>query len=328
MTLRSTAASRAFAYAKVNLTLAVTGRRADGFHALESVFLLIALADEVSVRVSHASPTSDAEADELALEGSRASDLAGLRPAENLALRALRLLRREVGRPLPRAHLTLRKEIPVAAGLGGGSSDAAAALTTAAEAWDVALSPRARSRLGEELGSDVPFFLARSPAALVCGRGEDVAPLPPPRGELGLLLVTPRERLTTASVFAAHDSLIASGEAGVTGAGTVTRRLASALEAGIAAGAVVEMAGELRNANDLWPPAALLSPSLAALREALEERLELPLLLSGSGPTLVGLYPSANEARAAAEALHDPEPLPDGATVITTAAETGRGLAA
>jgi 4-diphosphocytidyl-2-C-methyl-D-erythritol kinase len=158
--------------AKLNLTLAVLGMRPDGYHDLHSVMVPLDLADRLSVSI-------------LPPGGSDSLHVDGFDPgpvADNLVLRAFAAARRHArtawGRaePPPALAARLEKRIPVAAGLAGGSSDAAAAVDAALEAWGVELDPEARHRLAMELGSDVPFFLAGGPA-LVEGRGERLTPL-------------------------------------------------------------------------------------------------------------------------------------------------------
>jgi len=277
--------------AKVNLALAVVGRRADGYHELVSVFARLDLADRMTVEVAGNAP------DRLTVAGGGYSP-SGL----DLVLSAAMLLREHAGRPLPSLVFALEKRIPVAAGLGGGSSDAATALELAAAAWDIDLSAGERLDLAARLGSDVPFFAARTAAALVEGRGERIRALPAPTGGAAALLVTSESGLSTAEVFRVFDDGVAPG-AGSPAAATTARELAAALEAGLDADAFAGWAPRLRDANDLWPAAVGLLPELAALRATLEERLRRPVLLSGSGPTLVALYPSLLEAQAGGRQL-------------------------
>jgi 4-diphosphocytidyl-2-C-methyl-D-erythritol kinase len=172
--------------AKLNLTLAVAGRRSDGYHDLHSIVVPLRVADRLSVAAG------TGRSDTLHVAGPDTGPR-----AENLVLRAISLAREAVGagwpgvgRPPPLAA-RLDKRIPVAAGLGGGSSDAAAALDAALEAWDAELGPQERAGVAARLGSDVPFFLAGGPA-LVQGRGELVTPLPAMPGDpVGVLLVIP-----------------------------------------------------------------------------------------------------------------------------------------
>ena len=156
------------AHAKVNVFLRVLGRRDDGFHDLESVVLPISLHDVVTA--------TEAAPGELSIQVEGDAELARLVstvPGENLAGRAVEALARRVGRDGPSRGVSLRldKRIPVAAGLGGGSADAAAALLAADEVWSCDLGAPALAELGAELGSDVPAMLAREPV-LASGRGE------------------------------------------------------------------------------------------------------------------------------------------------------------
>ncbi|MGZ8528703.1 MAG: 4-(cytidine 5'-diphospho)-2-C-methyl-D-erythritol kinase [Candidatus Limnocylindrales bacterium] len=278
--------------AKLNLSLAIVGRGADGYHRLHSVMVPLALADRLSL-----APAAD-RVDTLHVDGFDAGP-----NAANLVLRALAAAREAIGAgwsgsagPPPALAARLDKRIPVAAGLAGGSSDAAAALDGALEAWGAGLTVHERLRVAARLGSDVPFFLAGGPA-LVEGRGESVTPLrgvtgPPP----GVLLVTPGVPIATADVFAAHDV------AGVAGSATRTssNHLAEELRAGLTAAALVDRAGVLAVANDLIPATQSIVPGLVGLRRSLNRRLGRPVGQSGSGPSLWVLYPSLGEAEAAA----------------------------
>jgi 4-diphosphocytidyl-2-C-methyl-D-erythritol kinase len=283
--------------AKLNLVLEVGGRRPDGFHELASVFAPLGLTDELSVLVHAEAPRGEPR-DRLLVLG--APELA---TPDNLVLRAAALLRAETGRRLAPLDFRLRKRIPVAAGLGGGSSDALAALELAAAAWGLRLGAGRRLALAAALGSDVPFFGLRS-WALVGGRGERLRRLPPPAGgPLGVLLVVPAARLPTRDVFAALDerrrgqpvrvSDVAEAPGAWPGAAA---ELAQRLRRGATAGQVADAAP----ANDLLPVAAALLPGLEPLRRGLADLLGRPVHLSGSGPTLAVLYPSLDKARRAA----------------------------
>jgi 4-diphosphocytidyl-2-C-methyl-D-erythritol kinase len=280
--------------AKLNLTLAVVGRRPDGYHDLHSVMVPLGLADRLSVA------TTTGAADTVRIDGA-AVDWPAERDMVRRAITATRMAVGRVGRwgsgPAPWLAARLEKRIPIAAGLAGGSSDAAAALDAAAEAWGAELEPAAHKGLALALGSDVPFFLAGGPA-LVEGRGERVTPLPPPIGSpLGVLLVTPAIAVRTPAVFAAYDG-------GVRPGGAATRQtsahLASELHAGLAASAVLDRAGILASANDLAPATAAVVPELTGFRRAVFRLLGRPIGQSGSGPTLWALYPSLEAAAEAA----------------------------
>jgi 4-diphosphocytidyl-2-C-methyl-D-erythritol kinase len=288
--------------AKVNLTLSVGPRGDDGYHPLSSIFLRVGLADDLTV-----APAPGPGGDVLTLGGLPGAPLEG-----NLVLRAFALTRRALGHDLPGLVAHLEKRIPMAAGLGGGSSDAAAALDGALIAWGAGLAPDLRAEIDLELGADVPFFARGGEVALVEGRGEQVARLAPPSGELGVLLVTPPIALSTAQAFARFDELGSTAESE-----SVTRDLAQALLDGMSAETLVAWAPRLRDANDLWPAAASLAPGLTALREHLEEQTNQPWLMTGSGSTLFCLYPSVAQATAEGRLLVQAESeLLEGAMIM------------
>ncbi|HTS14386.1 MAG TPA: hypothetical protein VMH24_01885, partial [Candidatus Sulfotelmatobacter sp.] len=229
-------------------------------------------------------------------------------------------LRAHVGRPEPALDHALHMVVPLAAGLGGGSSDAAAAVAVAARAWGLALDRPTRLAIGAQIGSDVPFFALGAAAAWATGRGERLAVLPAATGEPACLLAVSAGGVATADVFATLDRIRpADGGATPGGATEATASLAAALRTGLDAAALVARAGELREANDLWAALAALRPDVVRWRDALEAAAGRPWLLSGSGPTLVALYASLPEARVAAERLaRHPAGRPDGARLIAT----------
>jgi 4-diphosphocytidyl-2-C-methyl-D-erythritol kinase len=312
--------------AKLNLTLAVVGRRPDGYHALHSVMVPLALADRLSVAVAEGTG-----GDTLHATGFDPGPL-----ADNLVLRAIAAARNAAQRArvaAPPLAVRLEKAIPVAAGLAGGSSDAAAAADAALEAWSADVDDETRVQIALALGSDVPFFLAGG-AALVEGRGERVTRLhgvtahhgQPKRA--GVLLVTPPIAAHTAAVFAAWAGG-AMAEPGV--ARRTSEHFASEFGSGLSVQALLERAGVLASANDLWPAAALVVPGLVPLRRGLTRLIHRPIGLSGSGPTLWALYPSLEEASAAADVVRraiaagDVQVPGDGDPFVTaTTIETGR----
>lgn len=276
--------------AKVNLTLGVLGRRPDGFHELASIFLGIGLTDRLTVSLR----TADGP-DRLTVTG-----LPGTPTQGNLVLRALDALRSHAGVDFPPLDVSLEKRIPVAAGLGGGSSDAASALHLAQVAWGVRLAPDEEVVLATSLGSDVPFFYSGAAAALVGGRGDLVSWLPASRvEELGLLLVTPAFPLSTAKVFARYDDVAPD----TTTASLMNDELEGVLFDQPLVDDLLGITSRLRDANDLWLAASSLEPSLPALRAELETATGRPWMMSGSGPTLFALYPSATEAAQAGQVL-------------------------
>ena len=157
--------------AKINLSLRVLGRRPDGFHALETRMVPLDLADEIVLEPMDRPPFAGNGHFEL-----RCSDPTLPTGMDNLALRAAELFRARAAVPLPRTRIVLRKNIPHGAGLGGGSSDAAAVLLALNESFPAGLGVEDLAHLAAELGSDVPFFLYRS-AAVCRGRGELVEPV-------------------------------------------------------------------------------------------------------------------------------------------------------
>jgi 4-diphosphocytidyl-2-C-methyl-D-erythritol kinase len=285
--------------AKLNLTLAVVGHRPDGYHAIHSVVVLLDLADRLSLAVR---PSGE---DSLHVDGFDCGPA-----ADNLVIRALALAREHArhawpGGPAdpPPLAVRLEKHVPVAAGLGGGSSDAAAAIDAAFEAWQAPVDRQARTAVAAAVGSDVPLFLAGGPV-LIEGRGERVTPLHGVRCEPGeepaVVLITPAVPAHTTEVFAAWSGG-AMADPGI--ARRTSEHFASEFGSGLTPQRLLERAAVLASANDLAPAAAAVIPALVPFRRALTRQLARPIGLSGSGPTLWALYPSREEARAAAEAV-------------------------
>ncbi|MGA3057350.1 MAG: hypothetical protein ABSE70_04835 [Candidatus Limnocylindrales bacterium] len=286
--------------AKLNLTLAVVGRRDDGYHALHSIMVPLTLGDALTVSIAPRGATDDSL---------RISGLPLSAARDNLVLRAIGATRAAVGESglgvaveAPPLAARLIKRIPVAAGLGGGSSDAAAAVDAALAVWNATLTAPQATAVAASLGSDVPFFLARG-AALVTGRGEFVEPLPQLQGEPpAVLLVTPRQAISTAAVFTAFagGSRLPPRAGSAPGALAVSENLAAAMRSGLTASGLLELAEDLAGANDLLPAAQSLAPGLLDFMGALGRLLGRPVGQSGSGPTLWVLYRSLAEARKAA----------------------------
>ena len=243
------------AHAKLNLALAVVGKRDDGYHALRSVFARLDLADEVRVAPSRR------------LEVRNTIDVG----VPDIATRAVHALADATGRE-PHAFVRIRKRIPLAAGLGGGSSDAAATLRALAELWKVDVD---LPTIASQVGSDVPFFAHDVPLAMVEGRGEVVRTLPPM--ELHVVVVRPTLRLSTKEVFAELHSDERTADAHVT-----------ALESGLRAGRATAEFVRIHAENDLLWAAQRLCPAIASWREAAAAR-GVPLSLTGSGPTLFAI---------------------------------------
>jgi 4-diphosphocytidyl-2-C-methyl-D-erythritol kinase len=263
--------------AKINLWLNVVGRRADGYHLLDSLVAFTDLADEVEALPS--------DRLSLTVDGPFGAALAD--DADNLVLKAARLLADRAG-VAPRVALRLRKHIPVAAGLGGGSADAAAALHALIDLWRVALPVEELFDLAGRLGADVPMCLAGR-AALVSGVGERLAPAPalPP---CAVLLVNPGTPLPTPEVFARREGGFSPIR--VPGAWTDATSFAAALA---------------EHGNDLTDAAVALRPEIArALAFLRTSEGVLHAAMSGSGATCFALYDSPRFARRAAG--HVPPP--------------------
>ena len=258
--------------AKVNLYLRVTGRRADGYHLLDSLAVFGPVADVLS-----------ADADEtltLNVRGTFAPALAG--ETDNLVLRAARLLA-ETACATPQARLVLDKRLPVASGIGGGSADAAAALRLLARLWDVPVP----ADLAARLGADVPVCLASRPARME-GIGERLGTAPS-LPAFGLLLVNPGAAVSTPAVFRAR-----------TGGFSEPAALPPAWTSAEA------MAADLRPlGNDLEAAAVTLCPAIADVLVWLRARPGCLLArMSGSGATCFALF--ADEAAAEAHASNAP----------------------
>lgn len=264
--------------AKTNLFLEVLGKRADGFHALDTVFVELSLADELIVDPA---PT-------LSLHVEGAPDLA--REPDNLVLRAARLLRERHASPVLGARLQLIKRVPIGGGLGGGSSDAAAALRALNALWALNLEPDQLVLLAAELGSDVAFFV-RGGVQRGRGRGEELEVLPPCPA-LPLVLLVPPFGCPTPAVFGALQGLIPD-------APRTPAALLDALPQG--PHAVAKAVFNRLESAALHAFPALAEP-LASLRAAPGV---LAGWVSGSGSTLIGLCASDADAAKATSLLRD-----------------------
>lgn len=263
--------------AKVNLVLHVGPRRGDGLHTLCSLFASLDLADGLGVEVA-------GKEDEVICPGVE---------GENLAARALAAFRAAAGGiDLAPLRVTIDKRVPVAAGLGGGSADAAAVLRAANELAGAPLGAHELRRAGARVGSDVPSQIAPR-AALVTGAGEEVEPIE--LEPVSLVLVPQREGLSTAAVYAELDRLRAAGDLQVRERldPHPLRRLARAPTRVLAAGLE----------NDLEPAALSLRPALAQPLAELRRTGALAARIAGSGPTAFGVFEDPAAAAAAARAI-------------------------
>ena len=249
------------AYAKINWSLRITGRRPDGFHDIETLFQTISLHDTLTF----------AESTQLSLT---CDDPSIPVDDSNLVLRAARAL------GAPPVAIELRKAIPAGGGLGGGSSDAAATLVALSKRFGI---DTPLDELALSLGSDVPFFLVGG-TAYATGRGEVLTPMPPVAA-VPLLLLIPEERVSTASAFAALRRF--SPPIGIA-------RYRSMIDDGL-----MSHASEL--INDFEEPIFALLPRLRTLKARLYEAGAAWAGMSGSGSTIVGAFRTAGERDAARE---------------------------
>lgn len=259
---------RTLAPAKVNLSLYVGPPREDGYHPLASVVQAVSLADEVTIE-----------------RGDRDEVLCAGVEGPNIAARAIELFREATGWDGPPVRITIDKHVPVAAGMGGGSADAAAVLRLLGQAAgdpgeDVLL------RIAASLGADVPSQL-RPGRHLMTGVGEIVEPLPP--GDEHLAVVPSSQQLSTPAVYAEFDRL------------------------GLGRTELPKSATPLF-ANDLQPAALSLCPSIQAALDDLRDAGAAHALVCGSGPTTFGVFASAQESAAAALRLRGRHPR---ATAVT-----------
>lgn len=269
------------AHAKVNLTLEVGAKRADGYHEVTSVMQRISLWDTVTVE-------RGTGRDRLLCDAPVTED-----ENDNLCMRAAKVFFAETGLKSDGVTVTLEKRIPMQAGLGGGSSDAAAVLRALRRLYAPDMGDGRLEALAARLGSDVPFFI-RGGTQLATGRGEVVAPLP------GLtagwfVVVKPEEGYATAEMYRRLDE-----------PGSVLVRNSRYMQDAVAANNVHAVAAELHNSFERVVPKG---SSLRTIKDALWARGALGTLLSGSGSAVFGLFDDREAALAAADALQETWPL-------------------
>ncbi len=281
--------------AKANLCLLVGSRRPDGYHELFSVFVPVDLYDEMEFSLTLQSAGTDTGTDLIELR------CRGIEGRDNLAIQALRAVERLSGRSIA-GSVRIEKRIPVGAGMGGGSSDAATALRAAAHLLDeeggIHIETAQLHELARSLGADVPFFLEGRPA-MAKGIGERLEEIDIP--SLSLVLLLPQEHLGTKDVYGEFDRLWAAGD-DRRFAENVARSEAAWTRFSAASGrfgggcdeAAAAIAGLLE--NDLERASFSLLPDLIERKKAIEEEGALGTLMSGSGPTLFGLCASPDHA--------------------------------
>lgn len=255
--------------AKLNVSLRVGPVRPDGYHPLAGVMVTLdGLEDVVTIRRSDR----------------RAVDSPVARDEANLAWKALDALEQTVGEPLPPLHVEIAKRIPAEAGLGGGSSDAAATLRLANRLLGLGLDATGLETTAARVGSDVPFLI-RGGTQWVTGRGDHLAPMVPIEG-LWALVTPPVRGLSTPAVYREFDGLGAANPIPIAPPDRSWRD------------------GDWVR-NDLWPAAARLAPELSVRAAALDALRPVRVLLCGSGGSLAALFDDPDRCRAAANDLGD-----------------------
>ena len=289
------AAAREAAPAKINLALHVTGRRADGYHTIETLAVFTAFGDTVAVAAGDGAA--------LEVEGPFAGALAGTPSADNLALRALAAFTAASGRATT-ARLQLTKRIPVAAGLGGGSADAAATLRLMERTGAAGVGAARLAAIAGALGADVPMCLMSKPL-VARGTGETIAPVAA-MPALAVVLVHPGVPVSTRDVFAARQGPFGGP--------------LPALPARF--GDAADVAAWLKSTrNDLSGPAARVAPQAAEAADLLATLDTCRFArMSGSGAAAFGIFATAADAELAAARIGKARP-----GWWTTATVTGAG---
>ncbi|MHB8533505.1 MAG: 4-(cytidine 5'-diphospho)-2-C-methyl-D-erythritol kinase [Solirubrobacteraceae bacterium] len=275
----------ALAPAKVNLGLFVGPTTAGGRHELVSVMQSISLADSITLEPAGEGATADA----LHCPGVPGE------PAQNIAARALSGFRAVMGWHVPPLQITIDKRVPVAAGLGGGSGDAAAVLRLAARAAGVRADTAELSELAANLGSDVPAQV-RPGRWLALGAGERLRELGAPAPSLGIAVLPVAERLSTAAVYAQADRMAATRSA------AELDDIRRTIEAADQAADPATLPDPELLVNDLEAPARALCPAIDAALEEMRATGADRVFVSGSGPTVIGLFGGALGRERAARA--------------------------
>ena len=268
--------------AKINLALCVGPLANDGYHPLTTIFQAVSLYDEVTATL--------AEPGEISMEMSGEGTQHVAVDDTNLAVRAARLIAESYGEDDFGVHLSIKKAIPVAGGMAGGSADAAGALLACSVLWDLDIDPEELRDYGSELGSDVPFALLGG-TAIGTGRGDKLVPVLS-RGRHHWVLAFADDGLSTPAVYRRFDELRPDG-----GSLDMPTELINAL----AVGDSQELARRLR--NDLAAAALDLQPQLQHTIDAGVEAGALAGIVSGSGPTVAFLCGNEDDAVAVSLAV-------------------------
>lgn len=307
--------------AKLNLRLHVLDRRADGFHEIETLLVRLRLADTVSLEPGRPGIA-------LALDRATGAPRSTSVPADsrNLCWKAAEVFYDAVGRD-PAVAIRLAKHVPVAAGLGGGSSDAAAVLTGLNEAHDRPLSRAEVIRCAAGLGSDVPFFAAETPAAVATGRGERIRPVeaPPARP---VLIIVPDFGVSAADAYAWWGVDAVKADRDRTSAGGAGRgaRPSSPADREDLQAAIDWPSTSRRAVNDLSAPVVARRPELGEALDALRAARAMLSILCGSGSCIAGVFETEAERDAARTRLAESRTIDPAWRLIPTATEGPRGL--
>ena len=277
---------------KINLFLSAGAPGADGYHPLTTVFQAVRLIETVTARSQSRAARGSIT---LTLENGPQEDAAVPTDSSNLAVRAARLLAETTG-VTDGVDLTIRKRVPVAGGMAGGSADAAATLTACNILWGADLGPDELRDLAARLGADVPFPLLGA-TAVGHGRGDRLTPLMTRGRYLWVLAFAARGGLSTPAVFSRFDELAAASSGGGAAPADVPEEMTAALRAGNARA----LAAALH--NDLQGAAVSLRPELAEVIGIAEASGALRAIVSGSGPTVAALVPDAASATRVTRAL-------------------------
>jgi 4-diphosphocytidyl-2-C-methyl-D-erythritol kinase len=283
-------------HAKVNLFLRVMGLRADGFHEVETILHGIKLADDIEFQVT--------DTGRINVDMHVADDVEGDVPAleANLVYAAASLLV-EKGARNEGIHIEVTKRIPMGAGLGGGSGNAAGALVLLNEIWEAGIQDADMIELAASLGSDVPYCIGGG-TALAKGRGEQLTRLPGPP-DLHFVLGVTNPPLSTGDVFKAWDDF-----------GTPSDVNSAPMTMALGSGDPRDIASLLH--NDLEPVSFTLRPELEDKKKALLDAGALGVSLSGSGPTLLAVASDESHARSIAARVESDF---DGVHVVTSQAQ-------
>jgi 4-diphosphocytidyl-2-C-methyl-D-erythritol kinase len=268
------------AFAKINYALEVLGKRGDGYHGIRTVMQSISLADEVELRPAGGGFTLSLEPESAEVGP----------PERNTIYRAWRLLQGLTDEELP-VEVTLRKSIPVEAGLGGGSADAAAAIVGLNELFGLGLGVDELRDVGGRVGADVPFCISGG-TALGEGVGGILTPLPSPRAH-SLVVARPPRGADTAAIYGAYDMTNAA-----------SARAVNPVVSALGSGSVPALASAV--GNGLAPVTRTLVPEVAKLERALLASGALGASMSGSGTAVYGIFEDEKTARDAQDRVDAP----------------------